>query len=253
MRRVPRSMLTAVLAVAGSITLAAQAQTAQPPAAPAATVDEIVAKNLKAKGGAEKWKSIQTMKMSGKVTAQGLELPMTVMAKRPNLMRQEMTLQDKKIIQSFDGTTVWMINPMMGSDTPQEMTGPQAEMAKSQADFDGDLVDYKSKGTAVDLVGQETIDGTKVYHLKVTRKNGTTRELFLDVDSGIDLRTISTIEREGQQATITSDLSNYQSVEGIMVPFSVKQSLNGTPIAQMTIDKVEFNVPIENSLFKLKQ
>jgi len=133
------------------------------------------------------------------------------------------------------------------------MTGPQADMAKSQADFDGDLVDYKTKGTTIDLIGQETIDGTKVYHLKVTRKNGTTRELFLDADTGIDVRTISTMEQNGQQATITSDLSNYQNVDGVMVPFSVKQSLNGAPIAQMTIDKVEFNVPIENSLFKLKQ
>ena len=243
MGRVSRLTLAAALALVASITVAAQAQ----------TVDDIVAKNLKAKGGAEKWKSIQTMKMSGKVTTQGIELPMTVMAKRPNLMRQEMTLQDKKIVQSFDGTTVWVINPMMGSDTAQEMTGPQADMAKSQADFDGDLVDYKTKGTTIDLIGQETIDGTKVYHLKVTRKNGTTRELFLDADTGIDVRTISTMEQNGQQATITSDLSNYQNVEGVMVPFSVKQSLNGTPIAQMTIDKVEFNVPIENSLFKLKQ
>ena len=58
-------------------------------AAHAQTVDEIVAKNLQAKGGAEKWQSVKTVKMTGKIAAQGQEMPLTVYAKRPNLNRQE--------------------------------------------------------------------------------------------------------------------------------------------------------------------
>src|SRR5687767_8552605 len=80
--------------------------------ADAQTVDEIVARNLQAKGGAEKWKSITAVKMTGKVSLQGMELPLIVYAKRPNMSRQEITIQDKKIVQAFDGTTPWMINPM---------------------------------------------------------------------------------------------------------------------------------------------
>src|SRR5688572_21532346 len=124
-------------------------------AAHAQTVDEIVAKNLQAKGGAEKWKSVDSVKMTGKVTLQGMELPLTVYAKRPNYNRQEIMLQDKQLVQAFDGTTAWYINPMMGSDVAQETPAAQAEMMKNGADFDGALINYKSKGHTIEFVGKE--------------------------------------------------------------------------------------------------
>jgi outer membrane lipoprotein-sorting protein len=235
-----------VLSTAGLVY--AQAQAAAP-ASP--TVDEIVAKNIKAKGGADKIKSMQTMQMSGTATLQGMDVSMKIYSKRPNMTRQEVKLQEKTIVSGYDGTTAWWINPMMGIDTAQELSGPQAESLKDQADFDGVLNDYKAKGHTVELVGTEEIDGKKAYHLKVTKKNGQVQHYFLDADSGIDLRVQTTVEQGGQQMNITSDLSNYQPVSGVMVPFSMKQSMNGMPLMTMTINKVEFNVPIDDALFKM--
>ena len=110
------------LAVLMSVGLLAGMATAQ-------TVDEIIAKNLQAKGGVDKLKAIQTVRMTGKVSAQGMEMPMTIVSKRPNLMYQEMQIQDKKIISAFDGEKAWAINPFAGSEAPQELQGAQAEMA----------------------------------------------------------------------------------------------------------------------------
>ena len=243
MRRTSRfSLIVLALALAAPGFLRAQAQP---------TVDDIVAKNLKAKGGAEKLKSMQSMQMSGTATVQGMEVAMTIYSKRPNMMRQDLKVQDKAIVQAFDGTTVWMVNPLMGSDTPQELTGPQADSMKDQADFDGTLTDYKAKGHTIELVGTEDVDGRKAYHLSVTKKNGQIQHYYLDADSGIELRVTTTIDQGGQPMTIASDLSNYQEVNGIMLPFSMKQSMNGTPLAQMTIEKAEFNVPLDDSLFKM--
>ena len=56
---------------------------------------------------------------------------------------------------------------MMGGGA-QQITGPQADMTKSQdGDFDSVLLDYKAKGTTIDLVGTEPIDGKPAYHLKI--------------------------------------------------------------------------------------
>lgn len=117
----------AALAVlcAGLSATAVSAQPAPAPTAAAPSLDAIVAKNLQAKGGEAKLKAVQSMKMLGKVTIQGMDLSMLITTKRPNMMRQEMQFQDKKIVQGFDGTTAWMINPLMGSEAPQEMTGPR--------------------------------------------------------------------------------------------------------------------------------
>ena len=48
-----------------------------------------------------------------------------------------------------------------------------------------------------------------------------------------------------------TEFSDYRSVDGGMVPFVLKQRQNGTIIATTTLDKVEFNVSIEDGLFKM--
>jgi outer membrane lipoprotein-sorting protein len=219
----------------------------------AQTADEIVAKNLKAKGGVEKLKAMNSVKITGTISAQGMEMPMTTWAKRPNLMRREMQINDKRIVTGFDGITVWGINPMMsGSDEPQELTGPMAQMTKDDADFDGVLVDYKEKGHKVELVGTETLEGKKVYHLKITKKNGQIQQYYLDAESGVEVRTVMSLQMGASTvAEVVTDLSNYQTIDGLSVPFSMKQSMNGTVAAEVKIDKVEFNLPIDETMFKM--
>jgi outer membrane lipoprotein-sorting protein len=230
-------------------------------AAPAAaqTVDELIARNLEARGGEEKLRALQTMRINGTVTVQGMDVPITVMAKRPNLMRQEMQIQDKKVVTAFDGATAWMINPMLGSGEPQEIIGPQAELTRDQSDFDGSLLDYRKKGHTVELVkgdgpqGTEKLeDGTAVYHLKVTRSNGRIQHYYLHADRGIEVKQSSEVEGpDGQKMLVEQELSDYREIDGIMVPHSVKSLMDGTPVVTMKVEKIEFNAPIEDAAFKM--
>ena len=248
-----RRALHVAAAAAAALLLSAIPSAAQ-------TADELVAKNLAARGGEAKLRALNTMHIEGKVTLQGMDLPMTVNAKRPNMMRQEMQIQDKKVVTAFDGQKAWMINPMMGADTPQEIVGPQGEMTREQSDFDGPLMDYKSKGTTIELVKGDAPDGTekladgkKVYKLKVTRKAGRVQYMYLDAESGIELKTTNTVEQGGQTFTVDTDLADYRAVDGVMVPHTVRNVVNGQPVMQMTVQKVEFNVPIDDSLFKMPE
>ena len=222
-------------------------------AAGAQTVDEIVAKNLQAKGGAEKWKSVNSVKMTGRITLQGTELPLTVYAKRPNLNRQEIMLQDKRVVQAFDGTSAWVINPMMGGEEARELPKPAAETMRHSADFDGALIDYKQKGHTVELVGREKMDGKEVHHLKVTMKGGDVQQhYYIDAASGIELKTSTDVDLgTGQKQPLVTEMSDYKQVDGIMIPHTVKQLLDGKPVVQMTIEKVEFNAPIDDGLFRM--
>ena len=226
-------------------------------AAHAQTVDEIVAKNLQAKGGAQKWQSVSTVKMVGKITVQGKELPLTVYAKRPNLNRQEISLPDGNVVQAFDGTTAWLINPMTGSAEPQAVPGAAADMMKNSADFDGALINYKAKGHTIELVGKETLGDRPVLHLKVTMKGGLMQDYFLDAESGIELKTSAQVEfgmapgAGGQKQALDTEMSNYKAIDGIMIPHTVKQFMNGNQMVEMSITSVELNTPIDNALFSM--
>src|SRR5438874_13379319 len=100
----------AIAACVGSLLLAS--------AAAAQTVDDIVAKNLQARGGADKIKAVQTLKMTAKLNSQGMDLPMTLYAKRPNLTRKELTLGAQKMLFVFDGTDAWHNNPLAPNGDP---------------------------------------------------------------------------------------------------------------------------------------
>jgi outer membrane lipoprotein-sorting protein len=221
----------------------------------AQSVDEIVAKNLQAKGGADKWKTVSSVKMTGKITMQamqGMEFPLTVYAKRPNYTRQEFVIQDRKIVQGFDGTTGWMINPMTGTEVPQEMPPAVSEVMKNTSDFDGPLVDYKAKGNTIELVGKEKLGTKDVYHLKVTTKGAQVQHYFLDATTGIEVKKAEEIEMgPGQKQTLETEMTDYQQVEGVMVPRTIKQLMNGAPVVQMSIDKVEFNSALDDTFFKM--
>jgi outer membrane lipoprotein-sorting protein len=255
-----RTVLPAcALAVIAAMATAASAQTPPttqvPPAPPAAqtlTVDEIVAKHLATKGGAEKWKTIQTQKMTGVAVSQGFQLAMTVYAKRPNLSRQELIIEipgqpAMTIVNMFDGTKAWMINPMTGDPAPQAMPDPETATAKAQSDFDGALVDYKAKGYTVVLVDQARVAGRPTYHLRVTRTDLPTQHVYIDPETFVEMR----VSSEGVTASET-DLSDYKDVEGVMVPHNIKISQSGALVAELRISKVEFNTPLDDSLFRIK-
>lgn len=225
-------------------------------AAPAAaqTVDEIVALNHASKGGLNKWRSIQTQRLEGVASAQGIELTMVIHGKRPNLGRQDLSIEIPgqgvvNMTNIFDGTSSWMINPMMGSAAPQQMTGPEADSVRDQSDFDGALVDYKTKGYTVELVGPAAVGARKAHHLKVTRGARPTQHYYIDAQTGAELK-VST--EAGAGPAIDTEMSNFKAVEGVLVPHSIKVSQGGMIQAELLITKVEFNVAIDDAMFKVK-
>ena len=217
--------------------------------ASAQTVDDVLAKYYAAKGGA-KWQSLDSMRMTARVVTQGIELPMTMVSKRPNLMRQDMSFQGVSIVQAFDGTTAWGINPMAGSSEPAAIEGAMADALREQADFDGSLVDYKAKGGTVELVGTEDLNGKKVHHLKLTKKGGQVQHYYLDAETALEAKVVVETDMGAGPVTVETLLSNYQTVDGFPVPMTITQN---APTGQVviTVEKVEFNVPLDAGFFKM--
>jgi outer membrane lipoprotein-sorting protein len=215
--------------------------------AAAQTVDELVAKNLQAKGGLAKIQSIQTIKQTGHMVMQGVAGVLTMYGKRPNLVRQEIALGNQTVINAFDGTTAWIVNPLAGSTAPTVLSGPQADVIKEQSDFDGPLVNYRQKGYRIELVGEETLNGRQVYHLTLTDKAGQIQHYYLDAQTGLEARVVSDTE----MGKLEQQLSDYREVDGVKMPFSVTTLVNGLPMGQITLDTVQVNVKLDDSMFRM--
>ena len=122
---------------------------------------------------------------------------------------------------------------------------------RSSADFDGPLMDYATKGHKLELVGKEKVGATEAHHLKLTKKDGSVEHYYLDAESGLEVKRTAEIDAGGMKQSLETELSNFKAVDGIMIPHTMKQSMNGSPVAKMRVEKIEFNTPIDDTLFKM--
>jgi len=223
------------------------------PAVWAQTVDEIIAKNIQARGGMDKLKSVQSIKSTATMAmGPGMEAPGLLIQKRDNLARLEFTIQGLTAVQAYDGKNAWQIMPFMGKKDPELMSGDETKELQEMADMDGPLVDYKSKGNQVELLGKEKIEGTDAYKLKVSLKNGDVQTNYIDADSFLEIKEETKRMVRGTEQVVESSIGDYKEVNGIIFPFAVESGVKGSQEKQkLTFTKIELNVPVEDSIFKM--
>ncbi|MFN8361548.1 MAG: hypothetical protein U0264_16690 [Candidatus Kapaibacterium sp.] len=218
----------------------------------AQTAEDIVAKSIQATGGIDKIKAINSMKMTGNVLFMGMELPSTITSKRPMKLRVETTFQGSARIEAFDGTTAWSVNPFSpsGSKEPEVMSEDQAKQTKDQADIDGDFVDYQAKGHTIEYIGKDEMEGSAVFKLKVTKKTGDVSIYFIDADNYLPIKIVTKTKAQGnniEEGELV--LGNYKSVSGVQMAHSLEFRSGGVTTFQVIINKVETNIPIDDSIF----
>lgn len=199
--------------------------------------------------GQEKLAKINTIKMTGNVVQGGMELPFVMYMSRPLKVKMEISIQGQQMIQAFDGESGWYISPMAGTLEPQDMGPDMVKDMKEQADFDGDLYNYEEKGSTLEFTGTEEAEGTEVYKLKLTKKNGDISNYFIDTETYIILKT--TAKKLIQEVEVESEtiLGNYQMIDGMAFPFSISTGMNGQVMAEIVITEVVFEVEIEDDFF----
>jgi hypothetical protein len=218
------------------------------------TAEELVDRNIQAKGGMEKIKAIHSVHMTGKLTGGGgFTATVTQDGMRPNLVRETLSLQGMTGVQAYDGTVGWQIQPFGGHKDPELMGEDDVRDLLLDADFDGPLVDYREKGNAVEYLGHDVVDGDDALRLKVTLKNGDILYYYLDPDTYLEIRKEIQEFIRGSIKENVVDLGSYKPVAGVMYPFSIASGPKNRPNAAQTttIEKIDVNVPLAKSEFEL--
>jgi outer membrane lipoprotein-sorting protein len=222
-------------------------------AAPAAaqTVDELIAKSFEARGGLDKLKAIQSIRMTGKMSMGPMELPMVIEMKRPASFRADVTVQGTTAVQAYDGATAWGISPM-GTGQAEPIPAEEAKEMADQADLDGPLVDYKAKGHQVEFLGKEKLEGSDAYKLKVTKKDGDVEYYFLDAESYLPVRVEGKRTVRGTEIEGEGTIGDYKEAGGFLWPHSIQNDAKGRPEKQtITIEKIEINPAIDDARFRM--
>jgi outer membrane lipoprotein-sorting protein len=224
----------------------------------AQTAEELVEKNIQAKGGLDKIKSVNTRLTIGKVRGGGRRRSTVAafrqMNMRPDLVRQNLSMQGMTAVQAYDGSVGWQTQPFRGRKDPELMGEDNLRNLLLAADFDGPLVDYAAKGNMIEYLGHTEVDGDDAMRLKVTLKNSDIIYYYLDPDTYLEIRKEIQQFIRGSVRERVVDLGSYKQVDGVMYPFSISEGPKDNPGAQaMTIDKIEVNVAFQESDFALPE
>jgi len=216
------------------------------------TADELVSKNIEAKGGADALRALQSLKLTGKMLVQQgqIQLGYVQTKKRPDEVRADATIQGMTLVQAYDGKEGWRISPLQGRKDPEKMSADDVKSLMEDAEIDGPLVDWKAKGSAVEYFGTEYVDGTLAHKLKVVRKNGDVSFVYLDPDHFLEIRILTQRTKHGAQEEVETDLGDYEKVGSVFVPTSIESGRKGHLDKQkIVIDKAEDNVPVDDAIF----
>lgn len=257
-------------------------------AAPALPVEQILARNAAARGGADGWRKVNTLELTGTMDANKpmssrpdyhppaqaahprapagaaaagaaaddpnrvIELPFRLQMMRPRKTRLEIDFNGSTAVQIYDGARGVKVRPFLGRSTPEPYTPAELKLAAQEQELDGPLIDHERKGTQIALDGVETVHGRDAYKLKLTLRGGAVRHVWVDAASFLDVQVDGTRTLDGKPHALTTYLTDYRSVDGLMIPMRAETSIAGVPGATaLVIDHVSVNPHIDAARFSV--
>jgi outer membrane lipoprotein-sorting protein len=220
------------------------------------TAEQIVDKNVAVRGGLETWRKVATIIWTGHLESERSplpSLPFRLEEKRPGKSRFEVTEPSQRSLRVFDGTNGFkMASGQDGRPEVKRFTAQEIKFAKAAPGLEGPLIDYRAKGTSVDLQGTEPIDGRMTYRIGVTLGSGERQTVWVDAESFLEARyDRTTYGPTGPKGVVSVRYRDYKEVGGLALPsvFEISGRAGGKP-DRMVIERVALNSEIDDRDFE---
>ena len=209
-----------------------------------ALIERVVA----AKGGLQTLRGVRTVRAvatTAIIQSDGsrVEVPTTTWIRYPGGFRIDAELPAGKLVQGFNAGEYWVQDDRGVREAP-----PQLAM-EIRSNVQRDMIPLLiglSDGRVTATRAADEIDGTRKFPVLYVHGGGMRPvSMVLDPDSLAVLRQRYDLEN----ATIEERFSDYRDVEGLQVAFRAELLRNGTPLLERTLKDIDFNPPLESSLF----
>ena len=215
----------------------------------AQSLDEITNKYYAA-NGLENLEKAQTIVIKGIASQMGMELPLTIMVKKPNKVKILQEFNGMEIVMAYDGEKAYMINPMTGSNDAVEIPEEQAASVKEYNLFRDTFMESFKAGR-VTLVGEEAVEGKPAFKLTMKSEAGAVTTYFIDKETYLTVKSVQTVSQMGQEMEVESYSKEHKVINGVTFATVITQFVNGAEMGGIKFESIEIDTPIEDSVFKL--
>ena len=252
-----RSLSASLACLACLAALAGTAAASEPTKLAVLSADQIIDRNIAARGGLDAWRKVESMAWLGHIedpSAPSPRLPFVLQLKRPDKTRFEITALGQQSVRAYDGSAGWKLTPGSGGKPSVQPYSPEElrfarEGQEGQA-MTGPLVDYRAKGIAVAVDGEDMVDGRPAYRLRVTLPSGTAHHLWIDGQTFLDVKYDRASEsRSGRSVAVSVYNRDFRAVDGLQVPMRIESGFDGGTMEKMVIDRVMVNPLLPDRVF----
>ena len=216
-------------------------------------VDDLISRNAAARGGADAWRAVTTLRLAGQMDlGQELHVPYVLEQKRPGKMCLEFEFNEKTAVQCVDGKSGWKQLPFMGRAAPEPMTAAEMQEIAGTVDPEGLLLDSYERGFHVELVGHVTVDGRSTSKLQITLPSGSVRWVYLDDETALEVKLEAMRKLRGKERLMETTYSDWASVDGLLIPRRQETRYQGEAESHfITVENVSVNPPIDDQRFTM--
>jgi len=220
--------------------------------APALSTATIVERYTAARGGRPAIEAIRTLRMTGTMRPGGFDVQLKYdeTLDRPGSVRIDATLQGLTVVESYNGSTGWQIQPFQGRKDAEDVSADDAKGLAEEADFETPLIDAAAKGATIENLGVTDIDNAPAYVLRVKLKNGDDETWYIDPDAFLPVRMVTHQRVRGSDVYNQTDFGDYEKVNGVYFPFEIASGPKGSTVQQrVTYDTVVANGSVDTVIF----
>ena len=218
----------------------------------AQSADEVIQKYAANMGGLEAFNKFTSVKMTGTVTTQGNDLPLTTQIINGKAMRSDVEAMGQSIVSCYNNGKGWKLNPFQGAPDPTEVTGTELNDFKILSSMASPLMDYKARGHQVELLGQENVEGIKAYKIKLTSKDdGRVTTYFISSADYTLIKSAANRTIQGKEMEVESWYSDLKETGGVKFFMARSSRIDGQEFQAIKYDKIELNVPVDEKIFDM--
>jgi outer membrane lipoprotein-sorting protein len=217
------------------------------------TVDEIIAKNIKAHGGQEKFENMETYQLEMKMNMMGMSIPSKIFTKKPDKMRMEMSMMGQEIITVINGDKAWLSQGGSVMELPEDQMAQVKDQMEGQSNFfENQFINYKEKGMDITLQGTEELDGKNYFKLLIVDEDNSNITMFIDTETYLEYKMIANQQTMGGETEMEIYMKNNKWVNGILIAHKIEMKSGGEPAGEIILENFKINEPIDDSIFILK-
>lgn len=215
------------------------------------TAEDIVARYLEARGGAEAWRKVESLKIEGVFSVVSKRSDFTLIRQQGDLYRLDYLMQDVPAIRARDAAGPWMLNAWLKPEVGRVTEDPYKRQLERESLFPLLLLDYEKKGIQVESLGSGDVDGIATIDLRITLADGQEEIWHLDAETYLEVAADSQIYdytqlSEPMQQRIFYD--DFRRVDGLVFPFQIEWEF-WARLETMSVQEVTLNPEIDLAVF----